>query len=1244
MLDGGFDLGTAYATIELRTDGLDASIRQAQSMFDSIGSSLSNTGKGLMGVGGAMVGLSAPLLIVGQQGLDTAADFDTLMRQIQVFGGVAPDQLERVRQFALQMGADTKFSSQDAGAALLDLLKSGQTLEEAMATLPSTLNLAAVGEISLAQAAGITSSAIAQYNLEAGDAARISDALARAANASRADVADLGQALINAGPVAAQFGLSIEDTAAMLGVFADNGVMGAEAGTQLRSMLLNMNRPVESVQEAWSRLGTSLYDSDGNIRNLNIVFQELDEALDQLPVQEQNELIQQLAGTYGIVGFNALRAAGGIGEMTDAMDAAPDAATVAQSFMDSYRGSVEQLSGAGETFMIEFMTPFMNNIAGPFVNWLTEVVNGLTEWAMANPGLTQAIATLVVAVGALGSGLVAVGGALFAIGTIISAFASGGAIATAVSAIAGLAGAISLPVVAIGALALAFATDFMGIRTTVETTVDAVRMKISDFLFQMRNATPEDAVNHITRAITGAFESLAAYPFDVAAEFVWLRIRAAFRDAGIALPMLDAQSVRDDIVEALESIEFPSVNIDLTPLRTSIENVVNQLPTFDFSPLQTSIESSFTGLDFSSVQTTFEQHFDTIVGLIVTAAGIIFGGPIGLVIGAGKLVASAIENDFLGIGTFLEQTNITAALEEAFNTLKAEVERIVGSLFGTGEGEKGKGGETPELMIFGRPISELVSGAANWLAGIGKGAIEDISAGLGDLGAGIEGFIESLSGTEVSGLDEIVASIVAALGAVIGLVAKIGGNLIGGLLSGVGKALPGLGEAISGFITAISRVGEGNWGGALQSLGDGIKGLISAFGGFTTGLADGVIGALEDLLGIDLPSASEGLEALGRGLSAAWMAIQIVFDRIKRGLEIFFLGVQSDVLGFIATFRQQVLDATGGQIDIAPDINFNLAPVQQRLMNLEWADAFESAIRGSIGPDGLDLSQAIQVGEQVVPIGEFLRFDFNVDAMAEELSFTGRQAVEDALAQAFRAGDAEAFNLLVPLALDLGIDIDSLTTQITEDIIAAGDAQTYAADPNVDATLHTPLSSLMSQIADFILDAGAAQTYPADANTRITLGTALFNLTQQIGSFVTQAASAQTFNASSTANVTVNSGSINTSPLASAVSSAIQGALAIASMVAQSFRIPGRAGGGDVAANTAYMVGERGPELFISNTAGTIVPNHALASAGTSAAGGSTYITNIDIPLEILRDEPYLEQHADRIGERLEQRRRERGF
>lgn len=469
MGSGGFNIGSAYGEIRISTAGISTAINDAKRMMNEgargMADSFKALGDNVAQIGSSLTMLTAPLAAVGASGLKTAADFDTLMKQIEVFGGVSGEQLEAVRGFALKMGADTKFSADEAAAAYLDLLKSGQSLEQATASLPNVLNLAAAGELGLAEAAGVVSAGLAIFNLKAEDSARVSNALAKAANASRADVRGLGQGLSQVGGIAAMFGLDIEQTSAVLGVFANRGIEGAEAGTQLKSMLMAMNRDTKDAKDAWAELGTSLYDTNGNMRDFDTVIDELDRALDGLPVEEQNRLMQALGGSFGIVGLNALRAEGGIDAMLLKMGEAPDAVSVADAFMNTFKGTVESLKGSFETLMITALTPFMNDFLKPLVTQIISVVNSMSAWATANPELTSQIVKVLAALVVLGPTLMIVGRAMTSVIGIIQGV--GGVLGI-------LMGPLGLVIAAVALFALAWSENFMGIRDVLQPILDSV--------------------------------------------------------------------------------------------------------------------------------------------------------------------------------------------------------------------------------------------------------------------------------------------------------------------------------------------------------------------------------------------------------------------------------------------------------------------------------------------------------------------------------------------------------------------------------------------------------------------------------------------------------------------------------------------------------------------------------------------------------------------------------------------------
>ncbi len=452
------EVASLFGTLELR-DTATQTLRQFDSSLDRTAQNLQNIGGRLQGLGLAISAAVAPLVGFGAQGVRTAMTFDSAMAQISARTGTVGEDLERVRQLALQMGADTVFSAQDAADAMLELLASGQTVEQMMSTLPSVLTAAAASGEDLGTTADNITNILASFRLGVEDAGSVVDALSRAAGASSADMASLGQGFANVGGVAAQFGLSVEQTAAILAIFAENGIKGSEAGTQLRSMLLNMSRDTDTVRDAWAAFGSSMYDAQGNLRPIGRILEDIERASRNMTSEQRQRAMTDLAGAYGIMGLTALTSSIDMETMLNAMDASADAASVARARMNTFEGAIDSLGGSLETLQITVFTPFMNNTLRPLVQQITEVINSFSAWAAANPETAQTIINVVLAIAGLGAGLLALGTIISVAGTAISGI---GAL------LALLSGPIGLVVAGIAALAVAFATNFGGIRDTVQ--------------------------------------------------------------------------------------------------------------------------------------------------------------------------------------------------------------------------------------------------------------------------------------------------------------------------------------------------------------------------------------------------------------------------------------------------------------------------------------------------------------------------------------------------------------------------------------------------------------------------------------------------------------------------------------------------------------------------------------------------------------------------------------------------------
>jgi TP901 family phage tail tape measure protein len=500
----GIEVASLYGVLSL-DDRATGTLRAFDGGLAGLSGRLDGFGSRMQSFGSQLTLLPAPLIAGMGAGIRVASDFDSVMAEISARTGIVGADLQAISDFALQMGADTAFSAQQAADAFLQLLTSGQTAEEAFATLPAVLDAAAASGEDLGQTADVVTDIMAAFRLPVNRARYVVDQLARAAGASSADMASLGQGFSNVGGVAAQFNLDVEETAAVLAIFSENGIKGAEAGTQLRSMLTNMARDTESTMAAWASLGTSMFDAQGNMRPLADILDDITAGLEGMTDEERVRIIQDLAGSFGAMGLTALTSSIDMETMQSRMEGSTSAADVAQQMMNTFAGRVDALKGSVETLAITALTPFMNDVLTPLATQLTDVVNGMTEWAAANPEATNTIFSLIGATALLGGGM-------FIAGTIVKIFA--GAIGLVSGAVGFLTSAAFLPLAGIllvvGGLITAYTNNWLGFRGTIDSIGDTIRRAITtleqlSFILH----TVNDDAEVVTRAVAAEFDAMS---------------------------------------------------------------------------------------------------------------------------------------------------------------------------------------------------------------------------------------------------------------------------------------------------------------------------------------------------------------------------------------------------------------------------------------------------------------------------------------------------------------------------------------------------------------------------------------------------------------------------------------------------------------------------------------------------------------------------------------------------------------
>jgi TP901 family phage tail tape measure protein len=334
-----------------------------------------------------------------------AMNFDKQMSEVGAVAGATGDQLDQLRQAALDAGQATVFSASEAAQAEAELAKAGVSTADIIGGgLTGALNLASAGGLDLATAATYAANAMATFKLQGADVPRIADTLAAGANKSAADVDQMGQSLQQTGLVADQMGLTLEDTVGTLSMFAQAGLKGSDAGTSLKTMLMRLTPSTKEAKDAMESLGLSFYDSEGNFVGISNAAEQLKTKLGPLTQEQRQLALQTIFGSDAIRAATILYQSGGQGvdEWTDAVSESGYAAELAAKKNDNLAGDLEQLRGSIETALIEGGDLATGALRG-LTQALTGVVNGLGEM----PAPLQA--AFLGATGLLGVGASAIG-------------------------------------------------------------------------------------------------------------------------------------------------------------------------------------------------------------------------------------------------------------------------------------------------------------------------------------------------------------------------------------------------------------------------------------------------------------------------------------------------------------------------------------------------------------------------------------------------------------------------------------------------------------------------------------------------------------------------------------------------------------------------------------------------------------------------------------------------------------------
>ena len=305
--------------------------------------------------------------------------FDDEMRKVQATAGATTKEFEALRNQAKDLGSTTSWSASEAAQAQFEFAKAGFNANEILKATPSILNTAIAGQLDLAEATSITAGALRMFKLDALESERVGDALAMTANTTTTDIRGLGESLKYAGLGATDFGLSLEQTLALLGTLGNNKIDNSMAGTGLRSVFSALKD--KNKIKILTNLDVQLTE-DGSYRNFLDILKDIIKKTNNMPLALKQNLMRDVFGEQGELVISALLKTGTdeIDDLIYKLDHAKGySQKLAETFEKGLGGSFRGLNSAVEGLAISFIDNFAPAISVT-INSISSAINSLSSF------------------------------------------------------------------------------------------------------------------------------------------------------------------------------------------------------------------------------------------------------------------------------------------------------------------------------------------------------------------------------------------------------------------------------------------------------------------------------------------------------------------------------------------------------------------------------------------------------------------------------------------------------------------------------------------------------------------------------------------------------------------------------------------------------------------------------------------------------------------------------------------------
>lgn len=435
------DAPTAYIDIRARTarfKGALRGVRQALQATKVQMQAVSNMAKKMFLAAAAVAGVAGYSFIA----------FEKRMARVKALTGATADEFKRLQESARALGKATVFSANEAAEAMAAFALQGFKTNEIISAMRPTLDLAAAGQLDMAQASAITAGIMRGMKLDVSELSHVVDVLAKAATSSATDIPQLGEAMRMLGPIAQSAGVSLEEAIAIIRAFSDVMIRGGQAGTALRNILLRLQGGTREVAKGLETLGITIADSTGKLKPMADLIDEFNAKLSRMTDVQRSATIMQIAGMRAAAGFTEILSLGGdrIRQYTkELQDSGGTAKRIADIQLATLAGKFKLITSAatelgiklGEKFapVLEVITSRITTLIGIIDKWaegmtlniadkVGQVIDKIIRWIAENKKLiveigkwTAVFGAAAIAVNILLGALIKVVAAAVAIGS-----------------------------------------------------------------------------------------------------------------------------------------------------------------------------------------------------------------------------------------------------------------------------------------------------------------------------------------------------------------------------------------------------------------------------------------------------------------------------------------------------------------------------------------------------------------------------------------------------------------------------------------------------------------------------------------------------------------------------------------------------------------------------------------------------------------------------------------------------------